>query len=101
MTVKKRHWKRYKEKECPVCHEKHRGPNTYCSLSCSNRGRTITPEHKANTSRAMLRYHHGTPEGLALKQVLINRNKGIPQIKIEDLDVELPGLYDPDFDYDY
>lgn len=101
MTVKKRHWKRYKEKECPVCHEKHRGPNTYCSLSCSNRGRTITPEHKANTSRAMLRYYRNTPEGISKRQQFVNMNNGLTITRSEDIDIPLPGLYDPDFDYDY
>jgi len=97
MQHKKRHWKRFKPKKCPICGIIHRGANSYCSKSCSNRGRTVTIEQKNKTSQSMLRYYHSTPEGLAHRQKITNMNNGLSITKIEDIDIELPDIIDPDF----
>lgn len=94
---KPRDWHRYKQKECPVCKKIHRGKYKYCSIVCSNKGRTITNKHKAKTSETMLKYYQ-TPEGITTRYNRIKFNKGILKMNIDDIDI-IPPVFDIDFDY--
>ncbi len=93
-TKKNRLLPRYKEKECPVCKKLHHNRIKYCSISCSNRGRTVTNKHKAKTSASMIKFYQ-SPEGTVVRKNMTNYNKGIAVVRQEDIDIIPPFI---DFD---
>lgn len=95
---KKRDHNRYKEKQCPICGKLHRRFRLHCSQSCGNKSRKFKEETKQRISNS-LRKHYSSPEGIAVRQKIANKNRGIPRIKQEDIDISLPELYDPEFDF--
>ena len=97
--MKPGYWRRYRPKECPTCHVIHRNQGRFCSITCANRNRKHSEEHKAKTSKTLLEYFRNSPEGIAVRQKIANKNRGIPRIKQEDIDISLPELYDPEFDF--
>lgn len=45
-----------KIKNCPVCGIEFSKGSTYCSKSCSNKGRVVTDEQKKKTSESMRKF---------------------------------------------
>ena len=59
----------YKKKECPNCKKTHRGRGQYCSISCANTGRIVTPETKQKLAEKSREYRR-TPEGIATTKII-------------------------------
>ena len=59
----------YKKKDCPNCKKTHRGRGQYCSISCANTGRIVTPETKQKLSEKSREYRR-TPEGIATTKII-------------------------------
>ena len=59
----------YKKKDCPNCKKTHRGRGQYCSISCANTGRIVTPETKQKLAEKSREYRR-TPEGIATTKII-------------------------------
>jgi galactose-1-phosphate uridylyltransferase len=90
LEKKPEYYKRYKQKECPVCHKLHKGYTTYCSHACKNRGRIITEKIRDNMSKGMREYIK-TPEGTAHRKLVFTTRKhedyltDIPSLELIDM----------------
>lgn len=89
--VKKRHYKRYRDKQCPKCGKIHKSQGVFCSKPCSNSYRTISDSHRKNQSIAIREYYK-RPEYSAHKQQLINRNSGKSYQKVTEMDISIPAI---------
>ena len=95
----------YKLKNCPVCNTEHRKKGQYCSQSCANSTRQITPETLKKIKRSVAEYQ-SSPEGIAnnqrqsLRMSAINAGEVLP-VTIEDFAVDIPDITDlRDYDLD-
>lgn len=99
----------YKKKECPNCKKTHRGRGQFCSITCANTGRIVTPETKLKLSKKSTEYRR-TPEGIATTKTIarvtekrhdVNQKikKGEYILEPDDYSIEIPILEDDDDGY--
>ena len=80
---------RYKEKECPVCHKKHKKRGIFCGISCANRQRPMSDNIRENMRKVGAEYKQ-TPEGIANSLMVQN------PVKAEDFQIDIPNISDYD-----
>jgi len=81
------------DKNCLVCGNIHRNRGSYCSKVCSNKGRTVTAEHKAKTSASMTKFMNSDSDVAEQARWRINNYENY-----EKAEAVVPG-YIPDTPY--